>query len=241
MALIIRQYFVLWKIGSCFQSDGSEVFLGITMTTGQFDVNSPCVIYEHHWDVFYVYYFDIDDIKLTKLPESLSFQETVCLRKDSKINIAELADLPVMQNEIEYHWEDGVVDSINFISKAGTYHIDAIIDCTSIPITLEIEDYKCLPDIFIPSVFSPNNDGINDALEVFVSVDLPILSYQFSIYDRWGSLIFETDNIEDKWQGDFNEQMLNDDVFVWTLDISINDPIKGIINYQNRGEVTILK
>ncbi len=231
-----------WKnVGSCFQSDGTERFLGITMTMGQFEVNDPCVIYEHHWDVFYVYYFDIDDVKLTKLPDSFSFNETVCLGRDSKINIAALTDLPVMQNEIEYHWDDGKVDSINFISKAGFYHIDAIIDCTTIPITLEVEDYKCIPDVFIPSVFSPNNDGINDVLETFVSVDFPILSYEFSIYDRWGNLLFNTKDIESKWQGIFNGQDLDNDVFVWTLDLSIDDPILGMTNYKEKGEVSILK
>ena len=229
------------NIGSCFQSDGNENFFGITMTVGQFEVNDPCVIYEYHWETFYVHYFDIDDVKLTKLPSSLSFNETVCVGRDSKINIAVLADLPVMQNEIEYHWDDGRVDSINFISKAGTYHVDAIIDCTSISITLEVEDYKCIPDIFIPTVFSPNNDGINDVLETFVSVDFPILFYQFSIYDRWGTLIFETNDVENKWQGVFNGKELDDDLFVWTLDISIDDPIIGLANYKQKGEVAILK
>ena len=128
-----------FKLGTCFQAAGGEQFLGITTTSGQFSVNPPCFIYDEHWDVFYVYYFDIDDVKLTKLPEEFKLNQTICAGRETEINIANLVDLPIMQNEIEYHWDGGPLDSVNYISEAGTYHIDAVIDCKTIPITLEIE------------------------------------------------------------------------------------------------------
>ena len=51
------------KIGTCFLINGGERFSEITLSSVEFSVNPPFVIYDEHWDVFFAYYFDIDDIK----------------------------------------------------------------------------------------------------------------------------------------------------------------------------------
>ena len=229
------------KFGTCFQAQGGEHFFGITLTTGMFSVNPPCVIYDEHWDVFYVYYFDIDDVKLTKLPHELAFEQTICNGRENKINIAELADLPVMQNEIEYHWDDGLVDSVNYVSEAGTYYINAVIDCKTIPIKLIISDMKCDPTVFVPNVFSPNGDGTNDHLDVFIDLDLPIRDYQFSVFDRWGSLVFSTKDSNFNWDGTFQGEKMENGVYIWLLEYTIDDFELGVVNYKKSGDVTIFR
>src|SRR5690606_12954824 len=87
------------KTGTCFKANGDEKYLGISTPTGGFSVNPPCVIHDDHSDVFYVYYFDIDDIKLTKLPDKYTARKTICAGRTTKINIADLAGLPIMQKE----------------------------------------------------------------------------------------------------------------------------------------------
>jgi gliding motility-associated-like protein len=51
---------------------------------------------------------------------------------------------------------------------------------------------------FIPSAFTPNNDGIND---IFVPELRFVQSGTMIIYDRWGSIVFETDNLSTGWDG----------------------------------------
>ncbi|MCH8902514.1 MAG: gliding motility-associated C-terminal domain-containing protein, partial [Bacteroidetes bacterium] len=54
--------------------------------------------------------------------------------------------------------------------------------------------------VFIPEVFSPNNDGVNDILFVRgKGIDWIF----FRIYDRWGELVFESNNIDDGWDGKY--------------------------------------
>jgi gliding motility-associated-like protein len=50
-------------------------------------------------------------------------------------------------------------------------------------------------DIFIPNIFTPNGDGINDVWQIRAT-----LSYQVWVYDRWGNLVFEGDNTR-LWDG----------------------------------------
>lgn len=58
------------------------------------------------------------------------------------------------------------------------------------------------PDIFVPTAFTPNKDGKNDALKP-ICVGITKLDY-FRIYNRWGQLIFETNEFEKGWNGTIN-------------------------------------
>ena len=93
----------------------------------------------------------------------------------------------------------GIVnESITYIVRvtdaAGCYGEDAI------TVTL----FKTGPDIFIPSGFTPNGDGHNDVLRP-IPVGIKQLNY-FSVYNRWGQLVFSTSEIGKGWDGTINGQ-----------------------------------
>ena len=52
--------------------------------------------------------------------------------------------------------------------------------------------------LFIPNAFSPNGDGNNDLFKV---VGGPFEFFHLSIYNRWGTLVYESDNESDGWDG----------------------------------------
>lgn len=61
---------------------------------------------------------------------------------------------------------------------------------------------ECGPsEIGLPNVFSPNHDGMNEVYRPIFNSDLQILEYQFRIFDRWGNLIFDTDDPNAFWDG----------------------------------------
>jgi gliding motility-associated-like protein len=62
----------------------------------------------------------------------------------------------------------------------------------------------CAP-VFIPTIFSPNNDGLNDQLCVLGSC---VMSLEYSIYNRWGELVFRSNRQSDCWDGTFGENPL---------------------------------
>lgn len=71
---------------------------------------------------------------------------------------------------------------------------------------------------YIPNVFSPNGDGINDRLYLSGS-RLMMGSYQMMIYDRWGNILFDRSGLtisepSDGWDGKFNNEPVQSGVFV---------------------------
>jgi gliding motility-associated-like protein len=71
-------------------------------------------------------------------------------------------------------------------------------------------------DIFVPKAWSPNKDGHNDKLRP-LTVNIKEI-YYFRIFDRWGQLLFETNEIGKGWDGIFNGKQQVQDVYTWTLE-----------------------
>ncbi|MCW3070487.1 MAG: hypothetical protein JWO44_377 [Bacteroidetes bacterium] len=89
---------------------------------------------------------------------------------------------------------------------------------------------------FIPNAFSPNADGVND--EFYGKGDF-IKTYEMSIYDRWGNLIFHTDDINTHWDGKANHgsEAAQEDVYVYVVKLSDYKDKK----HKYIGSVTIVK
>ena len=85
----------------------------------------------------------------------------------------------------------------------------------------------------LPTTFTPNGDGINDVIYV---KGWGVKSLEtFEIYNRWGELIFKTNNIEDGWDGFYKGELQNNDVYAykvigtsWKLDPSSGQDAKLI-------------
>ncbi|MBL0883068.1 MAG: gliding motility-associated C-terminal domain-containing protein, partial [Chitinophagaceae bacterium] len=88
------------------------------------------------------------------------------------------------------------IDSIRYIVRAigagGCYDEDDVI----------VRVFKTGPDLFVPSAFTPNGDGRNDIIRP-VGVGVATLQY-FRIYNRWGQLLFSTNQTGKGWDGTFN-------------------------------------
>lgn len=85
-------------------------------------------------------------------------------------------------------------------------------------------------NIVIPSAFTPGNDGKNDAFEIGnLENYYPKASY--SIYNRWGSLVYATDNlVTAPWDGTFEGEALPIGVYYYTLDLKNGrKPIEGSV------------
>lgn len=66
--------------------------------------------------------------------------------------------------------------------------------------SVKIRVVNCDPEsMYIPNTFTPNGDGLNDVLLVR-GIGLRKLNY-FRVFDRWGKLVYETENLNDGWDG----------------------------------------
>ena len=57
--------------------------------------------------------------------------------------------------------------------------------------------------LYVPNSFSPNGDGINDVFKIIGNA-IDFESYEFTIFDRWGQLVFQSNNPDEVWTGEFN-------------------------------------
>lgn len=102
---------------------------------------------------------------------------------------------------------------------------------------VEEYSYEFVPEkekLFIPAAFTPNNDGLND---VFLPQGDCYLSYEISIYDRWGKLIFEGADNEEAWDGTYKGEALGPAVFVYELQL-INTSLKAV---KHSGHVALIR
>ena len=88
--------------------------------------------------------------------------------------------------------------------------------------------------IDVPSAFSPNGDGLNDKLYV---KGIGIVSIDFKIFNRYGQLVYSSDDIDEGWDGTLNGEELNQGVFVYTLEYDLINGQSG----EKSGNVTLVK
>ena len=80
------------------------------------------------------------------------------------------------------------------------------------PVLIE-EDYS----IYVPNAFSPNADGKN---EIFKPAGEGILAYELYIFDRWGMLVFQSDDLNKGWDGTNHAgNIAQQDIYVWKIDL----------------------
>jgi len=71
------------------------------------------------------------------------------------------------------------------------------------------------PTLYVPSAFTPNGDGMND---VFKVVARGIGKFNLQVHNRWGELVFETEDPNSGWDGTFKgEKITSTDVYVYTV------------------------
>jgi len=91
--------------------------------------------------------------------------------------------------------------------------------------------------IFIPTAFTPNNDGLNDIFKPVVSGDDPAF-YEFTVFNRWGELLYASSTNATGWDGHHLGKLVQDDIYLWNLNVK-KDVLGTKTEY--RGVVTLLK
>lgn len=88
--------------------------------------------------------------------------------------------------------------------------------------------------VYTPSAFTPNNDGLND---VYKPVGNCVHNYNFVIFDRWGEKLFETNDINEGWNGYYKGKLCKSDVYTFKVTF-MDDPKNNF--HQYIGRVTLL-
>jgi hypothetical protein len=94
------------------------------------------------------------------------------------------------------------------------YYLYAISDyrCTNVDSVIVTIDPRTI--VLLPTGFSPNGDGVNDVFRIAKALNIKTL-VSFAVYNRWGERVFETNDINEGWDGVYRGQMQEVSTYVW--------------------------
>ena len=92
-------------------------------------------------------------------------------------------------------------------------------------------------DIFFPNAFTPNNDGTNDLWQIFGNIGA-IKQIEVMVFDRIGEKVFESNDINFKWDGTYRGAYAQPGAYLYTA------KVVWLNNYSNntfKGSITLLR
>ncbi|MGH2643168.1 MAG: gliding motility-associated C-terminal domain-containing protein, partial [Chitinophagaceae bacterium] len=137
---------------------------------------------------------------------NLGDDTTICVGEPYTLNAA-------FQAAESYLWQDGSVDSVYQVSQTGTYSVTVSNSCGTAMSTVHINTEECADHLLFPTAFSPNGDGMNDFFRP--KAFLMVSHYEMKVFDRWGNLVFRTNNLDTGWNGTSNGISLPVGTYVW--------------------------
>jgi gliding motility-associated-like protein len=171
---------------------------------------------------------------------------------DERMPLVDIEPLPWCEGDVitldvtqsfiaNYLWSDGAVTPVILVDAPGNYHVEVSTDCQSVQEDIEVfPGDDCKNDVFIPTVFSPNGDGINDIFSLGFGSDIQVISTYGTIYDRWGNLVFNSQVNPFTWNGYFAGEAVMPGVYLYTIQLTYlsqgTERKKDLV-----GDVTVVK
>ncbi|HMQ46076.1 MAG TPA: gliding motility-associated C-terminal domain-containing protein [Saprospiraceae bacterium] len=129
-----------------------------------------------------------------------------------------------------------------FPFRSGSYKLTAFneVGCIAVDsVFIEVSDERL---VYIPSAFSPNEDGRNDRFQVFAGQNNVKLIQRLQVFNRWGALVYEVENIAPHeigwgWDGTFQGEKMNPDAFAYVAEVLFIDDV--VVQY--KGEVMLME
>ena len=187
-----------------------------------------------------------DTIQVNVLDLEMLFELTIDF---DSINSGEIVQVNATENpDWEYTWtpcdetinECKIANPLVAPEVTTTYYLeikDAELACVyNDSITIFVFDQsRCEePYIFVPSGFTPNDDGVNDQL--FVRGNY-IEEVHFVIFNRWGEKVFETKDLSEGWDGKINGKKVPPDVFGYYVSLKCFGGEEVLL----KGNVTLIR
>ncbi len=119
------------------------------------------------------------------------------------------ADLPFCS----YHWQDGSTEPQYVVRQPGNYSVTAANFCYSHNDDIDIAYEPCAQELWVPNSFTPDGDGLNDRFVPVFSYPGEVRNFEMMVYDRWGSMVFLTTDMDTGWDGGDKPEGM----YVWVI------------------------
>ncbi len=125
-----------------------------------------------------------------------------------------------------YTWSDGSTGNTLTVDVPGTYYVDVNSNGCVTRAFIDVIPDPCICEIIVPDAFTPNNDGVND---VFKQLDCSLMNrFNMKIFNRWGQMVFETNDIGFGWDGTFDGKECEVGAYVYVIEFDIEERGSGI-------------
>ena len=150
--------------------------------------------------------FDIEYFDYNLIDPLLGNDTVICVQKPLSLGVE-------IDPAAEFLWSDGSTQYPRTITEAGNYDVTTSLFGCDMESSIFIEVEDCSTQIYIPTAFSPNRDGINDT---FYPLGNSFELLDFAIFDRWGGLVHHQ---LDPWDGSFRGQAASLGVYTYRLSL----------------------
>ncbi len=226
------------RLSTCFRATGGERHLALIMPLGTFGPLPVCAG-QASSGVFNSFYFNIDQVNVTTLPDRLQKDTTACPEEEFTLNLLELLDFPLLK-EARLVWDDGFEGSFRTVRETRTYRISAEFECGQIPIEIRVNPAVCEAKVYAATAFTPNGDGHNDTFRPLLDPEVRIDQYRFSVFNRWGNLVFRTEDPNQTWDGNSPQSPQPEGSYVWLLECQLGSG-GGSQRIQESGSLTLFR
>jgi gliding motility-associated-like protein len=160
----------------------------------------------------------------------------VNLGPDFKVCGNKGAILTVPIANAQYLWNNGSTDSTLLVTASGTYSVTVSNGCSSASSEVNVSVYADACEMYVPTGFSPNGDGVNDFFHAICHC--PVSDFSMQVYNRWGEKVYSSTNIQNGWDGTYKNY--NAPVAVYVYYIDYMNYCEGKTD-QKKGNVTLVR
>jgi gliding motility-associated-like protein len=112
---------------------------------------------------------------------------------------------------------------------------DGCIEKDSVLVTVK---EKC-GNVFVPTAFSPNSSTVANQKLTVMCNPACVTGFDFKIYDRWGNIVFETNDPSNGWDGSYNGKPMNSATYVYYLNyLDVSNNMNGV---SLKGNITLVR
>jgi gliding motility-associated-like protein len=137
---------------------------------------------------------------------------------------------------VNYSWATGEASCCIAPQAPGTYIRTASNQCGAAYDTTILEAQACNRCMAFPSAFTPNGDGRNDDFGALIRC--PAEHFRFNIYNRWGALVYSTEDQSGRWRGMAGGVAAPVGIYMYWA--SFVNPLTGRESFE-KGEVTLIR
>lgn len=120
-----------------------------------------------------------------------------------------------------YLWSDSTTKATNRITTPAMHWVRVSNACGTVYDSVEVKYLDIACDVFMPNAFTPEGNTVNDFFGPYIDTNV-VRGIQFLVYSRWGTLVFETDNLYTRgWDGYINGVPAPEGVYAYLLKMTL--------------------